>query len=525
MTPTATPQCKAKGGGKATIVTPRDTLPPALRSHVYAYLDPLDFDDYASLARLTRVSKADRALALPFRHSHIAIYDQRTPLYRVLAGLPAPAESYYQPVAAREAMKADGRLGDQQWSDTVDRATNRAYAFYKTRPDLALLPKALVFHGAFYAERAATVVERFLRICPNINSVRFVASVPPPSFKYRLEMENNPEEHENFDAWSALTGCQNRLRSLAVERGKERHLDRVVATIGHFASLKHLTFSTSAEDAGFDLEYDEQLQPPSFRLTSLDLNALTQPALFKYFVSTSSCTLTSLSIAVHRNPFDLASLPALRELAIVYAREGVVADTLATSPSSVRSVELRFDHMVAGDSTFRCPDSDWEDADEEECRWDSDEPDCPYDEFLRRREEQFTRRIERKVKAEEANSLTNILDHVPGQITRLSLAFYLIVESDPYRNDDEEDQHGIVLEHLADKEWCPNLVQLDVADQRKEERGWMEARATREEKKQWTAARNLLKKACKKRKIGLGGGGESWTDLLRDEGKLPRSRW
>lgn len=364
----------------------------------------------------------------------------------------------------------------------------------------------LLFYGGFASKRARIVTKRFLKVCPNIQSVRLVGMVSP---------SNDAHDSSGNGAFSllpALLASKNQINSLTVKRAKELTLYRLLSHVDKLATLKNLELSPDQEDESKELELVDQSDPPSFQLESLSLNAIAEPELFEHLTSTSFMTLTFLSIALHRMPFDLSSLSPLKTLAVVYRSGAVVAQTLKTVPSSLETLELRFSNLVAGGGVVRWhsqvnPFGDFDSEDDDE-HYDSET--CAKRKAVRAARE-----------ADEKNNVAfgNLLQLLPSQISRLSIAFYPLTGLD----EDQEDEFSALLKALRSPRFCPHLSFLDVADERKEDRLVLEPERTSEENRLVAARRRKLYKICKKRNVELGGGGQAWSEKEREEGKMMRA--
>lgn len=495
---------------RTTTAAPTKTIPPELRDAIYDYLDPMDSLSFWTLRSLSRTSTADRALSLHHFFRSIVVYDHEAPVYQEFTQTLDQIKQLGMRMGrgiynVEEPEEANEGEGDHEWDITVDRGAKRLYKLLKAKADLAKLPTELVFYGGFASERASIVVERFLKLCPNISTVRLLG-MERPIGTMRGDYGYD-EEVEVFDALTVLAGYKERLRCLAVERAKDYNLYHVFELVGRLSSLKSLSVSTIVEDEGRDIEFQGEQEPLTFQLESFELNALVEPDLFTHLVSTSLATLTHLSIALHRNSFDLSSLTSLTSLAIVYRKGRVVGETLDTAPSSVRSVELRSDDMIAGGGIWRRR-RDWGSSDEEE----------DADDYEARQAAREAREAEEK----RQNSFAVLLTHLPSQITRLSLPFYPLLGPLLGLNN-EENELGALLDALAKPDFLPNLTRLDIADQSKENRMMWEEEMTPEERRMYKDARDSLREACEARGIELGGRDQAWSEKKREEGKMMRA--
>ncbi|GAA5827885.1 hypothetical protein JCM11251_007716 [Rhodosporidiobolus azoricus] len=469
------------------------TLPLELRGIIYSKLDLESLRGFRALSYLSRTSSADRALVLPYLLSKIVVYDQQSETYkkwteltgelRRLGNADKKGENSDEAEEEEEPEEIDGAEPDEDdydWDAVVDRGAKKLYKLLKARTDLAQLPKEFIFYGGFAGDLTPLVVERFFEVCPNLNSVRFVGMGQPDLY------------NDYVDDY--------------VERATADNIHIVLCSVNELHKLEHLSLDTSIEDEGEDIQLEE-MNAPVFQLKSLELNALVLPSLFNSLVSTSLSSLTRLSIAVHRHPFDLSCLSSLTSLAVVYREGHLAGQTLETAPASLRSVVLRRDHALAGGCLLR------------RRGWGSSEDDYTddQDEYERRADARETAREAERAKKATQNSFAALLPHLPSQIISLSLPFYLLLGIHSY----DENEFASLVEALAKPKFLPDLVRLDVADQRKEDRSMWEDEMSPAEEEDFNDARKSLREACEKRGVELGEPEMAW-DEKRNEGKMMR---
>ncbi|GAA6040066.1 hypothetical protein JCM8097_004763 [Rhodosporidiobolus ruineniae] len=486
--------------GKATVQTasassstPR--LPRPLRAHLLSLLDPLNPLDFRTIARLSRTSKEDRALARPLLYSTVVVYDPRESIFRSLAALVRGFASFGLGGSApnpndEEDDFPDDLDDDQERDAALDRPTKRLLAACEADPEVAKLPTTLVYYGKIETWGASLAVEKILAVCPNISKVRLVAMEPG-----MFDESGRNYDDEEFQMLDVLVKEQARLQSLEVRRMLPDRSFDFFRAVPKLNNLKHLSFSVMrGEDFDLSVQSYNLPPPPAHQLSSLDCGSVVEPSLFKYLTSSSHSSLARLTIAIRRQPLDLSRLTSLKHLAVEYNRNEVLRYSLAID---------RLDGKYARWNSEYEDDDEEEDEDEEEDRRGA------------------KRRTKAATKEAKENAFSTLLAGLPSSLTRLHISSDL---EDGAGAAGEPTEFDALLAALEKRKaaWLPHLVQLDVHDPSTADDGFSDP-PTEGQKRHFAEQRERVRRACEKRGVWLGPRVEAWWQASIDEGKIPRA--
>ncbi|GAA5965290.1 hypothetical protein JCM3765_007152 [Sporobolomyces pararoseus] len=313
-------------------------------------------------------------------------------------------------------------------TDILDPFSYQQLLSLEAHPHLAQLVKAIDFHGRLEGKPTSIIVERFLIVCPNIETILlYRGSVRSLAVHPRVAQ--------------VIVKRARNLKNLEVIDFAEMGSRTLFKKLSKLPRLSHLSLSCS--NSRYPTEFssvDFSLASLSTRsLTSLHLGSLFSPDFFESIPSRFLKSITSLGIAVRRETPDLSKFKSLQHLTITYGYTSHAVEALQTlsSINEIKSLELRtsnplwrFEFIQRRDE--REYDYDyWGSADDED--EDEDDNDESDDE---EEGEQGGGRVglaipSRKVKTErELDSLVDLFDHLPPKIETLSIPSLLTEEEE-----------------------------------------------------------------------------------------------
>ncbi|GAA5974934.1 hypothetical protein JCM5350_004510 [Sporobolomyces pararoseus] len=305
------------------------------------------------------------------------------------------------------------KLNYRSWgpTDILDPFSYQLLFTLEAQPHLARLVKKLDFQGRIEGKPTSIIIERFLTICPNVETillyrgaVRFLEDYPRVVGAIRRQAPN--------------------VKNLEIIDFNDEGSEEVFQGISKLSQLSHLSLTCTPR-------YSIELSANAFPLTSLStrnlssfhLGSLWTSKFYERFPSHFLESITSLGVAVRRETPDLSNFKNLRHLTITYGYTSHAINTLQTlSPvNEIRSLELRLSETIF--------ETEWKHRDwEEEAAGEygeSEEEHEPGDEDAQQQEEGgeggFTVSSKKGKKEKELNSMVDLLDYLPAKLEELSI--------------------------------------------------------------------------------------------------------
>ncbi|GAA6020398.1 hypothetical protein JCM10207_002094 [Rhodosporidiobolus poonsookiae] len=536
----------------------------ALLKLIIQHLDPLERDELQLLARFCLASKQSLALARPHLYSSAAILDRRCVDIRnadggdrrrdcdsLLDALRPCGPAIHPPYWHLERMEDQEMtahvllVGDAlrrelpeedydsddiyrvwSWRDLMDRRSIGLLTSLRAHPHLRSLVKHLQFVGVYEGRAAYHAVHQFLVLCPGIRALDLLYHRPPREPGITGFSRNEQPELQLLADIVRMPS----LERLHVRFCHHRNVQLLLKTVSSLKQLKHFSFSFEEQSRyGWSLSdnldhcIEEAVGHPRVEvdlpalpstLTSFGLGTVAEPETFDSLTAPFLDTITSLSIAVRREAFDLTGFVHLEHLAVAFARYSTVADTLEDAPPSLRSLELRWSRSIEFDDANDRGGFGWgEYGSDDDDSDDSDDSNDSLSPFAAPDAQDGEKKRKKSAKAPpKKNSLGGLLPALPHSITYLHLAFYL----------EEAKERDALLAAVKAKTKrgkngtyavLPRLALLDVADESVADLDRWDDRG--DPTKIWRRAethRRHLMKECAKRGLALGSKRESWDD-------------
>ncbi|GAA5980941.1 hypothetical protein JCM11641_005492 [Rhodosporidiobolus odoratus] len=502
--PLAKKQSTAKAKSTPLPVVSKASLPPAIRTLIYDKLDPLQTEDFRAMLALCRISKADCAVARPLLYQLAICYDKREDIYqRRLSGVrrsreePLTEESDEEGYGSDESDDGSPAYG---MTNTVDTSAKKMLLSLEKYLHLQPLVTKFSFYGKFETYGALVILQRFLKICPNLSDIRLVAMKGGS-----INQDKYGEYDDGFPAIKTIIEHEQQIKSLFIRRISPMGSLEPLAALPKLSKLERFSFHIDRDDCWADVSSGSRPDTPASPLTTLNLNTVVEPKLFKSLTSTSLTSLTTLTICIRQ-----------------FNRINILSQTLDTAPPSLLSLDLRRNASL-------------DVHDDLEDRWSSDDPDYDSDDDDRydssEDAESKKARMERKkvknakaTKEAKESTFSYLLSHTPTALDRLSFSYYLDPLALVYWAGVKNQESDALLAALDSTEFCPVLRILDVADRAEEDRivGSDYPERRKEDKEEWAQIRRKLEKACEKRGVWLSDRTEGWWEAIEQEGKIQR---
>jgi len=276
------------------------------------------------------------------------------------------------------------KLDPFKWSanEILDPFSYRQILALEAFPHLRPYVKLVDFHGRLEGVIPSKVIERILKICPNVETVLLQRA----QVRYLVE--------DSLAVVSSLAKHSSGLKRLDItDFDDDTACTLLLSNLAKLTNLRHLSLTFKPR------EWAEWNETPSMytrsplpqQLQSLHIGSTISPSFFPFFSRSSTSSLTSLGVAVRRHIPDLSPFVNLRHLTITYDRIRRAINTLSTLPQSTKlaTLGLRFSLQVVKAEhadvklktrleDFHPSEDDSEGSEEEETR----QPDQPKNDFI-----------------------------------------------------------------------------------------------------------------------------------------------
>ncbi|GAA5965322.1 hypothetical protein JCM3765_007164 [Sporobolomyces pararoseus] len=221
-------------------------------------------------------------------------------------------------------------------TDILDPFSYQLLFTLEAHPHLAQLVKAIDLHGRVEGKPTSIIIERFLTVCPNIETILL----------YRGPVR------KIADACLVLESIKKRapgIKNLEVI-DFDNECDRwLYEEISKLPNLSHLSLTCTPREPIAFYPRDFPLRSLATRnLTSLHLGSIAVPEFFEQIPDYFLESITSLGIAVRRDPPNLSLFKRLRHLTVTFGYLSHATEALETlsSTNEINSLELRFSERI-----------------------------------------------------------------------------------------------------------------------------------------------------------------------------------
>lgn len=243
------------------------------------------------------------------------------------------------------------RLESSDWgpSDILDPFSFTELHTLERSPHLGRHVKTIDFHGRIEGIPTALIIERFLKVCPNVQTIILA----------RGEVRYLPEFVHVIR--HIVAHAPNLACLTIIDFGATGTLDLFKA-IAKLDKLKHLSLTCTPDEASSVLEIDSTLFDPLWipsSVTSFHLGSLTTLEFYAGLSDSSVMSITSLGVPVRQTLPDLTRFTNLQHLTITfgYLSHAVeLVQTLSTS-ETIKSLELQFSKFIPEHAERRVADS------------------------------------------------------------------------------------------------------------------------------------------------------------------------
>ncbi|GAA5959473.1 hypothetical protein JCM3765_002338 [Sporobolomyces pararoseus] len=298
------------------------------------------------------------------------------------------------------------RYHDWAPTDILDPFSFRQLQILEAHPHLAKLVKKLDFNGRVEGKPSSIIIDRFLTVCSNIESISL----------QRGQVRYLP--YEWVRVIEPIVNRVPKLKCLEIIDFDDAGCIELFEGITKLAHLEHLSLTCTPS-------YPTEIGTDEFSLASLTTRSLTSfhlgstatKSFFSEIPDHFLESITSLGVAVRREIPDLSSFKNLRHFTLTFGYISQAIEALRNLPTvnEITSLELRYSGLIA-ESEWR--ERKFEQGDSEEEETDSED------------EGEGGRR-----KKKELDSLVDLFDYLPPKLQYLSLAYDL---SDPERKELKE---------------------------------------------------------------------------------------
>ncbi|GAA5824932.1 hypothetical protein JCM5353_002936 [Sporobolomyces roseus] len=340
-------------------------LPKSVLSLIASNLDPAE-NAFTSgtLASLCLVSKEVNAMATPMLWETVRINDLRHApdldlvyLYEddsedEFAFYPEPGgfdmdEDNYDHEYDRSDYDEEEMDGPHfDWDlfgplEILDAFSYQQLLALETFPHLRQHVKTIDFYGRVEGNVPSKIVERFLKVCPNVSTVLLLRG--------RVRYLAN----DGLVVVGSLVAHGTNLTRLEIiDFNDNVAIHGLLSDLPQLPELLHLSLTCKPRERVFEWDLTggilDRHRPLSQRLKSLHLGSTVTPEILSYFASSSTTSLTSLGVTVRRQTPDLSAYRNLNHLTITFDEIERATKTLLTlSPDTkVTSLEFRCSHLV-----------------------------------------------------------------------------------------------------------------------------------------------------------------------------------
>lgn len=300
------------------------------------------------MLRISSVSRAWRAVARERLYKTIYV---QSPKDEVLEGYRRRLEQLGRLPDPRETVDEDwddsddeGKIGEgiaatEPARLSMDVTSQRLWHVLNENESVANIVEEIVFQGPFESDHAASAIRRFLWVCPNLRSFRFIQHSPKFLRRYLRDKDaTEPSDRVFTHLWK----LRPNLKSLDVGLASDQAVS-VISLFHEGKDLEHVRLRCEQQGALL-VEMDDEFYDfePEYRLKSLSMGLILEPELFDRITRSSHDSLESLSTYVRRRALDLSKFSRLKQVTL-HGGDNLwkaVGDTLATLPPKVESVEI-----------------------------------------------------------------------------------------------------------------------------------------------------------------------------------------
>ncbi|GAA5886879.1 hypothetical protein JCM16303_006746 [Sporobolomyces ruberrimus] len=233
------------------------------------------------------------------------------------------------------------KLKPYDWgpSDILDPFSFTELRSLETFPHLGRHVKTIDFHGRTEGKPTALILERFLKVCPNVDPIVLARG----QVRY-LE--------DSIRALKHIVAYASNLTSITItDFGGDQAVPEFFQAIAKLNKLKHLSLTLTPAAPSYVVEITpsmfDPLTLPNF-LTSFHLGSVATPEFYERLSDSFVNSITSLGIAVRRSTPNITRFTSLQHLTITFGYLSQAIELLETVSTSqtIRSLDLRYSNLI-----------------------------------------------------------------------------------------------------------------------------------------------------------------------------------